>query len=88
LNAVALVQFFFIVLVPLLIVAGTLAGLFALGALFDLMEHPGEARSRVEGLFRRPPAPPRPTDKGHFYQAYWQRADAPTKTELTTAARP
>ena len=67
------VQFLFIVLVPLLIVAGALIGLFALGALFDLLEHPEEARARVEGLFRRPPAPARPTDKGHFYQAHWQR---------------
>jgi hypothetical protein len=72
-NWAAAVQFFFIVLVPLLIVAGTLAGLFAIGALFDLLEHPGEARSRVEGLFRRPPAPARPTDKDHFYQAHWQK---------------
>jgi hypothetical protein len=57
----------------LLVVAGTLAGLFAIGALFDLAEHPGEARSRIEGLFNRPPAPARPTDKDHFYQPYWQR---------------
>jgi hypothetical protein len=67
------VQFLFIVVVPLLIVGGALAGLFALGALFDLLEHPEETRARVEGLFRRPPAPPRATDKGHFYQAHWQR---------------
>lgn len=67
------VQFLFIVLVPLLVVAGTLVGLFALGALFHLLEHPGEARSRIEGLFRRPPAPARPPDKDHFYQVYWER---------------
>ena len=72
-TPVSAVQFLFIVLVPLLIVAGALIGLFALGALFDLLEHPEETRARVEGLFRRPPAPARPTDKGHFYQPYWQR---------------
>jgi hypothetical protein len=70
---VAIVQFLFIVLVPLLIVGGVLAGLFAVGALFDLLEHPGEARARIEGLFNRPPAPARPPDKKHFYQPYWQR---------------
>jgi hypothetical protein len=72
-SAVSLVQFLFIVLVPLLIVAGTLVGLFAVGALFDLLDNPGQARARVEGLFRRPPAPPRAPDKDHFYQAHWQR---------------
>ena len=50
--------------VPLVIVAGTLVGLFALGALFDLLENPGDARGRIEGLFRRPPAPARPTGQG------------------------
>jgi hypothetical protein len=69
----AALQFLFIVLVPLLIVAATLAGLFAIGAVFDLLENPGEARRRIEGLFRRPPAPARAPDKDHFYQAHWQR---------------
>lgn len=72
-NATAVLQFLFIVLVPLVIVAATLGGLFALGALFDLLENPGDARGRIEGLFRRPPAPARPPDKDHFYQPYWQR---------------
>jgi hypothetical protein len=72
-SLLPVVQFLFIVLVPLLIVAGTLVGLFAVGALFDLLENPGEARARVEGLFRRPPAAPRAPAKDHFYQAHWQR---------------
>ena len=72
-TMVAAAQFLFIVLVPLLIVAGTVAGLFALGALFDLLENPENVKARVEGLFRRPPPPARGTDKGHFYQAHWQR---------------
>ena len=69
----AAVQFLFILLVPLVIVGGALASLFALGALFDFLEHPEQARARVEGLFRRPPAAARPPDKDHFYQAHWQR---------------
>lgn len=72
-NMTAALQFLFIVLVPLVIVAASLAGLFAIGALFDLLENPGEARGRIEGLFRRPPAPARATKKRHFYQAHWQR---------------
>ena len=67
-----LLQFGFILLVPLLIVAGTLVGLFAIGALFDLLDNPGETRSRIEGLFNRPPAAPRPPRKNHFYRAHWQ----------------
>jgi hypothetical protein len=70
---VSVLQFGFIVLVPLLLVGGVLVGLFAIGALFDLLDHPGEARARVDGLFRRPPAPPRPPRPKHFYQAHWQR---------------
>ena len=72
-SATAVLQFLFIVLVPLVIVAATLGGLFALGALFDLLENPGDARGRIEGLFNRPPAAPRAPDKDHFYQPYWQR---------------
>ena len=73
-NATAALQFLFIVLVPLVIVAATLAGLFAIGALFDLLENPEQARGRIEGLFRRPPAPARAPDKDHFYQAHWTRS--------------
>jgi hypothetical protein len=69
----SLLQFLFIVLVPLVIVAGGLVSLFAVGALFDLLENPGDARARIEGLFRRPAAPPRPPDQDHYFQAHWQR---------------
>jgi hypothetical protein len=72
-NIVPVLQFLFIVLVPLVIVAGVLVGLFATGALFDLLENPGEARGRIEGLFNRPPAAPRPPGPRHFYQAHWQK---------------
>jgi hypothetical protein len=71
-SGTAVLQFAFILLVPLLVVAGVLVGLFAVGALFDFLEHPSEARARVDNLFRRPVAPPRPPRKGHFYRAHWQ----------------
>ena len=64
-------QFLFIVLVPLVAVAGAVASLFAVGALFDALEHPDELRQRIEGAFRKPPHPARATDHKHFYRAYW-----------------
>lgn len=66
-------QFAFIVLVPLLIVGGVVVGLFAVGALFDVLENPGDTRQRIENLFRRPAAPARPPRANHFYRVYWQR---------------
>lgn len=68
----ALLQFGFILLVPLVVVAAVLVGLFAIGALFDLLDNPGQTRARIEGLFQRPPAPPRAPGKKHFYRAHWQ----------------
>ena len=68
-------QFFFIVLVPLVIVAGGLVSLFAIGALFDAMENPGDLRQRIDGLFRRPPAPTRPLSTDHYYQPYWKSSE-------------
>ena len=65
------IQFFFIILVPLVVVAGGLASLFAIGALFDALEHPAEVKTRIEGLFRRPPRPPRTPGPDHYYQPYW-----------------
>jgi hypothetical protein len=67
----AAIQFLFIVLVPLVIVAGTLVGLFALGALFDALDHPDELRSRIEAAFRRPPRPPRAPSAKHYYRPHW-----------------
>jgi hypothetical protein len=72
-SGASVVEFLFIVLVPLVVVAGALVSLFAVGALFDLLDHPGEARGRIEGAFKRPPAAPRATAKDHFYQAHWTR---------------
>ena len=66
-------QCLFMVVLPLVVVGGGLATLFAIGALFALLDNPGEARGRIEGMFRKPPAPPRAPAKSHFYQAYWSR---------------
>jgi hypothetical protein len=67
----AAVQFVFIVLVPLVVVAGGLASLFAVGALFDALEHPADVQTRVEGLFRRPLRPPRTPGADHYYRPHW-----------------
>jgi hypothetical protein len=68
-----LIQFLFIVLVPLVLVAGAVVSLFAVGALFDALEHPGEIRGRIEGAFRRPPAPPKTPGDDHYYRPYWAK---------------
>ena len=67
----AAIQFLFIVLVPLVVVAGALVSLFAVGALFDALEHPDQIRGRIDAAFRRPPKPPKATDKDHYYKPYW-----------------
>jgi hypothetical protein len=66
-----LVEFLFIVLVPLVVVAGAVVSLFAVGALFDALEHPGSIRARIEGAFRRPPMPPKTPGDDHYYKPYW-----------------
>ncbi len=68
-----IVQFAFVVVLPLVVVAGALATLFAVGALFDALEHPEELRSRIERAFRRPPRPARPTAPDHYYKQHWDR---------------
>ena len=66
------IQFLFIVLVPIVLVLGGLVSLFAVGALFDALENPGELRKRLDGLFRRPPAEARKPAADHYYQAHWR----------------
>ena len=67
----AAIQFLFIVLVPLVVVAGALVSLFAVGALFDALEHPEEIRGRIDAAFRRPPKPPKAPGDDHYYKPYW-----------------
>jgi hypothetical protein len=63
----------FIVAVPLVAVAGGLVTLFAVGALFDLLENQEEFAKRVEAAFRRPPKTPTGIGPDHYYRAYWVR---------------
>jgi hypothetical protein len=67
----ALIQFLFIVLIPVAAVAGAVVGLFALGALLDALDHPEELRGRIEGAFKRPPKTPRDPGPEHYYKPYW-----------------
>ena len=66
-------QFLFIVVTPLVVVAGAVVTLFAIGALFDVLDHPDELRSRIQALFRRPLAAPKTPGKDHYYRPYWAR---------------
>ena len=68
----SLIQFVFIVLVPVVLVLGGLVSLFAVGALFDALENPGNLRKQVEGLFRKPPAEARTPGTDHYYRAHWR----------------
>ena len=65
-------QFAFIVALPILLVAGGLVTLFLVGALLEAAEHPEELSSRIEAAFRRPPKPPRAPSEKHYYKPYWQ----------------
>jgi hypothetical protein len=66
-----LIGFVFIVILPVVLVIGGLATLFAVGALFDALEHPEQLRARIEGLFRRPQPPPKTPGADHYYHRYW-----------------
>ncbi len=68
-----LVRFGFIVVTPIVVAAGALVSLFAVGALFWGLEHPDELRGQVQGAFRRPLAQPQPPGKDHYYRPYWAR---------------
>ena len=63
--------FGFILLLPVVVIAGALVTLFAVGALFDALDHPQELRGRIDAAFRRPPRPARMTRPDHYYQPYW-----------------
>jgi len=65
--------FLFIVAVPLVVVAGGLVTLFAVGALFDFLENQEAFAKRIEAAFRRPPKTPTATGPDHYYRPYWVR---------------
>lgn len=64
-------QFAFIVVLPLVIVGGGLASLFAIGALFEALEDPQGLRARIEGAFRPSTRPARTPGPGHYYRPHW-----------------
>jgi hypothetical protein len=66
------VGFAFIVLLPVVVVAGGLATLFAVGALFDALDYPEQLKGRIESAFNRPPKAARATKPGHYYKPHWQ----------------
>lgn len=68
----SVVQFLFIVLVPLVVVGGAVVTLFGLAAVLNALEHPEELRQRIEGAFRRPPRPPRDPAPDHYYRPHWK----------------
>jgi hypothetical protein len=68
----SIVQFLFIVLVPLVVVAGGLATLFGLAALLNAVENPDDLRQRIEGAFRRAPKAPRDPAPDHYYRPHWK----------------
>ncbi|HEY2941979.1 MAG TPA: hypothetical protein VGN09_06070 [Vicinamibacteria bacterium] len=73
----ALIEFLFILIVPLVIVGGGLLTLFAVGALFEALENPGELKGRVDRMFRRPPKEPKTPGPDHYYKPYWQSTKTP-----------
>jgi hypothetical protein len=68
----AVIEFLFILIIPLVLVVGGLVTLFAVGAVFEALENPGELRSRVESAFRRPPKAAKVPGPDHYYKPYWQ----------------
>ena len=69
---VNLVYYAFIVALPIVLVVGGLVSLFAVGALFDALDNPGELKTRIEGAFRGVPVIARPLSTEHYYQPYWR----------------
>jgi hypothetical protein len=66
-------QILFILAVPLVVVAGAVVSLYAVGALFLVLENPGALTERIESAFRRPLKPPKTAGKDHYYRPYWAR---------------
>ena len=67
----AIIQFLFILVVPVVLVAGGLVTLFAVGALFDALDNPSEISGRIEAFFRGRLRPSKPAPADHYYKPYW-----------------
>ena len=65
------IEFAFIVVLPLVLVAGGLVSLFAVGALFDALEDPQGLRARIDAAFRSVPGVARIPGPGHYYRRHW-----------------
>jgi len=74
-DQLQLLRFLFVVVLPFVVVAGALAGLFAVGALFDFLDNQAEAARRIDALFRRPPKTPTTVGPDHYYRPYWVRGE-------------
>lgn len=66
------VPFAFVVILPVVVVAGAIVTLFALGALFDALDHPQELGGRIGAAFRAAPVQGRETGARHYYTPYWK----------------
>ncbi len=66
------VPFAFVVILPIVVVAGALVTLFALGALFDALDHPDELAARVGAAFRAAPVTGQEAGARHYYKPYWK----------------
>lgn len=66
------VQFAFVLVLPIVVVAGAVVTLFAVGALFDALDHPAEIGERIGAAFRAAPVKGRETGPRHYYQPYWK----------------
>ena len=67
-----IVQFAFIVALPLVAVIGGLVGFFAVGAFFEALEEPAVLGKRIEAAFRKPVRPAQPIGPDHYYHQYWK----------------
>jgi hypothetical protein len=68
---IPVIQFLFILAVPLVAVAGGLVTLFLVGFVFDTLENPEAASRAVEAAFRRPAKASKPSGPDHYYRPYW-----------------
>jgi hypothetical protein len=66
-----LIEFLFILLLPLVVVAGAVVSLYAVGALFYFLDNPGVFTEQIEAAFRRPPKLPKLAGADHYYRPYW-----------------
>jgi hypothetical protein len=72
-----LVQFLFIFLLPIGLVAGFLTALFGIGGFLYVVSNPEETRQLVRARFRRPPKEPRAESPKHNWR-WWHEPTRPS----------